>query len=53
MLTNFFDGGIKNSIYLIAGYLPYVLFSTGGVVLALTLAGSAACLMQHVKVMSG
>ena len=36
-----------------AGYLPYVLFSTGGVVLALTLAGSAACFMQHVKVMSG
>ncbi|XP_023326438.1 uncharacterized protein LOC111699905 isoform X2 [Eurytemora carolleeae] len=33
-------------------YLPYVLFSTGGVVLTLTLLGSAACFIQHHKVMS-
>jgi len=32
-------------------YLPYVLFTTGGVVLSLTLVASAACLFQHHNMM--
>ena len=31
--------------------MPYVLISTGGVVLALTLLGSGACLLQHHNMM--
>jgi len=33
-------------------YLPYVLISTGGVVLSMTLLGSVACFIQHHKVMT-
>jgi len=32
-------------------YMPYVLISTGGVVLALTVLGSGACLLQHHNMM--
>ena len=33
-------------------YLPYVMFSTGGVVLCLTLVGSSVCVYQHHHMMS-
>ena len=33
------------------GYMPYVLISTGGVVLSLTLLASGACLLQHHNMM--
>ena len=45
---------IRNGWWLItdgwSGFLPYVLFTTGGVVLTLTLVASAACLFQVVIV---
>ena len=34
-----------------AGYMPYVLISTGGVFLTLTVLGTGACLLQHHSMM--
>jgi len=43
------DGDLSDEV---GCYLPYVLFSTGGVVLTLTLLASVSCLVQHHKVMT-